>query len=144
MENEKENNLIESILPDNAFRTEYAFQNLNRNVEFRNWKNKMIQKYGRNAKLFKCTKDNIYFYTSNEDCKSYPFYQGLCPCCQRPICYYCHRYVEDHYGNGLCCLSRKFYCFFFQDGLRLINPVSKTMIILKILINLYFIFLFLE
>ena len=121
MENEKENNLIASILPDNAFKKEYASQNLSKNIEFRNWKNKMIQKYGRNAKLFKCNKDNILFYTSNEDCKSYPFYQSICPCCNNPICYYCHRYGRDSYGNGLCCLSRKFYCFFFQDGLALIN-----------------------
>ena len=126
MENEKENNLFESILPDNVFKTEYASQSLNtNNIEFRNWKNKMIQKYGRDAKLFKCKKDNILFYASNEDCKSYPFYQSICSCCKNPICYYCHRYGKDDDGNGLCCLSRKFHCFFLQDGLLLINPDAK-------------------
>ena len=126
MENEKEYNLSESILPDNVFKTEYASQNINKNnIEFRNWQNKMIQKYGRDARLFRCIKDNIIFYTSNEDCKSNPFYQSICPCCNKPICYYCHRYRKDRYENGLCCLSRKLYYFFFKDGLRLINPVGE-------------------
>ena len=123
MENEEKLNDVP--LPENAFQLEYAGQKLNEdNIVFRRWHDKMIEKFGRKAKLFKCIKDNIYFYASNEDCKSYPFYQSRCPCCNNPICYYCHRYNKDSYGNGLCCLSRKFYCFFFQDGLRLINPIA--------------------
>ena len=31
----------------------------------------------------------------------------------------------DHYGNGMCCLSNKIYCFFFQDGFRFINPTAQ-------------------
>ena len=123
MENEEK--LNEVPLPENAFQLEYADQKLNEdNIVFRRWHDKMIEKFGRNAKLFKCIKDNIYFYASNEDCKNYPFYQSRCPCCNNPICYFCHRYVKDSYGNGLCCLSRKFFCFFLQDGLRLINQID--------------------
>ena len=123
MENEKEYNLSESILPDNVFKTEYASQNINKNnIEFRNWQNKMIQKYGRDARLFRCIKDNIIFYTSNEDCKSYPYYKSFGPCCKLHICYYCHRSGKDEYGKCHCCLTRKLYYFFFRDGLRFISP----------------------
>ena len=80
--------------------------------------------YGDNARLFKCVTDNILFYTSDEDCKNYPLFKSTCPCCKGDVCYYCHRRSKDSYGNGTCCLNRKVYCFFFQDGLRLINPIG--------------------
>ena len=142
MENEKENYLIESILPDNAFKEEYASQNLSENREFRNWKNKMIQKYGKNAKLFECLKDNIIFYTSNEDFKSYPYYKSKCPCCKQFICYYCHSIWQDNiYGNGSCCLSRKINYMIFKDSLQLIDPYDKKIDCSKICKNKYLYFL---
>ena len=109
---------------NNTFKLDYLNQNLRRNADFQKWKNSMIEEYGRDAKLFTCNYEKLLFYTSNEDCKNYPFYQSICPSCKRPICYYCHRYGRDSYGNGTCCLRRKIYCFFFQDGLRLINPIG--------------------
>ena len=109
---------------NNTFKLDYLNQNLRRNADFQKWKNSMIEEYGRDAKLFTCKYEKLLFYTSNEDCKNYPFYQSICPSCKRPICYYCHRYGRDSYGNGTCCLRRKLYCFFFQDGLRLINPID--------------------
>ena len=127
MENEHkiDNFCDNSEQPENVFRKEYESQNLNKSVEFKNWKNSMIEKYGRNAKLFNCIYDNIYFYTSNKECKTYPLYQSICPLCNNPICYFCHRYGSDSYGNGTCCVRRKIYCFFFMDGLRLIAPLSE-------------------
>ena len=86
--NKKTNNLIiNSELPENIFKLEYFNQNLNDNVEYQKWNNLMIKKYGRKAKLFKCQDDDILFYTSNEDCKSHPFYQSVCPYCNNTIYY---------------------------------------------------------
>ena len=74
MENEHkiDNFCDDSEQLENAFRKEYESQNLNKSIEFNNWKNSMIEKYGRKAKLFYCIFDNIYFYTSNKECKTYP------------------------------------------------------------------------
>ena len=84
----------------------------------------MLNKFGRNAILYKCKADKILFYARNEDYKEFPFYQSICPKCKNPICYHCHRFNVDSYGNGLCCIRRKIYCMFFQDGLRLIAPIN--------------------
>ena len=101
-------------------------QNIKGNIEFLNWKNLYIKKIGNNIKLFKCIKDNILFFTTNSDCKNYPFYQSKCPICNNFMCYFCSRYAKDSYGNGCCCLIRRVYCLFFQDGVRLINPVDDN------------------
>ena len=119
------NTLIDSKLPDNAFREEYDNQQLDNNIGFNKWKNNMIKKYGIKAKLFRCQDDNILFYTSNEDCKSYPFYQSNCPCCGHPICYFCHRYVKNYDFKGNCCLRRTIYYLFYKDGIRLIAPIGN-------------------
>ena len=108
---------------DNIFKLEFKDQNYKNNLKFISWRDSMIRKFGRNAKLFKCILDNILFYTTNKDCKNYPFYKSTCPCCNQEICFFCYRASSDSYGNGTCCLGRKIYCIFFQDGLRLINPV---------------------
>ena len=85
----------------------------------------MLDIYGNNAMLFKCLKDKIYFYTSYEECKSYPVYQSVCPVCEDPICYYCSRYESDEYSeNGTCCLQRKIKCMFNQDCYRYIQPIN--------------------
>ena len=106
----------------NLFRIDYINQNYKNSAEFQRWKTSMLNKYGRNAILYKCNADKVLFYAKNEDYKNYPFCQSICPQCKNPICYHCHRFKEDHYGNGSCCIRRKIYCAFFQDGLRLINP----------------------
>ena len=110
---------------DSYYKPEFEGQTLNdNNVEFFKWKESMLLKYGKNAKLFKCLIDDIYFYTSDEDCKKYPIYQAECPKCLRNICFFCSRNIEDMFGeNGTCCLSRKIKCMFYQDCYRFINPV---------------------
>ena len=56
----------------NGFKMDYRNQILNNNVEFINWKNSMLKKYGNDAKMFKCSKDNLLFFTSKNNCKKIP------------------------------------------------------------------------
>ena len=117
MENENENEYddldyegkYKSI--NNYFTCEYANQKLNyNNLQFLKWKNSMQKINGKNAKLFRCLKDNIYFYTTNDECKKY----------------YCSVYTGDSFSeNGTCCLRRKLKCLFYQDCYRYINPIHK-------------------
>ena len=110
---------------DNVFKLDYLNQKLNDNVEYKKWLNENIQIYGKNYKLFQCSMDKLLFITSTSDCKSYPFYQSICPKCKNPICYFCSRYGRDSYGGGNCCLRRRIYCKLFEDSLRLINPYNN-------------------
>ena len=128
MENENEDIINDKMISksENAFKIEYIGQTLKINAKFRDWKNKMLIKYGNNAKLFHCKYDNIYFYTTNNDCKSIPYYKSKCPICGRSICYYCSRYTIDNYDRGRCCIKRRIYCIFFQDGFSVIDlPFSS-------------------
>ena len=86
MENEKENYLIdingEKI--ENIFKLDYKEQSLKDNSKFNSWRNTMLQKYGNDAKLFKCSYDKIYFYSSNKKLSSC---SSVCPSCKLSICY---------------------------------------------------------
>ena len=131
MENERDSsNLInfdkKSIDEIFIFNPDYQGQNLNNNANFLNWKESMLKIYGNNAKLFNCLKDNILYFSSDEECKSYPVYQSNCPKCNNKICFYCSRYMPDYYNeNGTCCLRRKIKCIIYQDCYRYIKPISK-------------------
>ena len=85
MENEVE--FIDENNKFEIFRPEYENQKIKNNQNFINWENSIFKKYGNDAKLFKCTKDKIYFYTSNKDCMDYPFYACRCPECNYFVCY---------------------------------------------------------
>ena len=144
----------ESSLKDEIFKLDYLEQNLDNNIEFQKWKELMINKYGKNSKIFKCSEDKILFFVKNEDCKRYPFYKCICPICKHPVCYFCYRYSKELEGNGTCCLKRRFICMFLQDGYRLISPIGQeydfkpifsiTMVIYFFLPTLNLLFLILE
>ena len=92
MEIDSNYNLIEKNKNfENIFKLDYKEQNLNNNLNFIKWKNEMLEKYGRDAKLFKCVKDNLFFYVSNRDTKGDHLHLGKCPQCQRFICFFCTR-----------------------------------------------------
>ena len=46
---------------ENIFKLDYKGQSLKSSLIFDSWKNKMLLKYGRDAKLFKCKEENLYF-----------------------------------------------------------------------------------
>ena len=108
MENEKESQLneINILESNNVFQLEYDNQSLKRSKNFIDWENKMKKKFGKDAKLFKCVYDNIYYFATNEECKTRPYYKAECPICHLSICYLCSRHISDNYDNGKC-LSEK-------------------------------------
>lgn len=116
MENEREENINDKmIFSQNIFKLKYKRQALKRNAKFIVWKNKMLTIYGNNSKLFNCIYDDIYFYGTNDDYKTKPYYKSNCPICQKSICYYCSRYTKDNFDKGDCCIKRKIYCILVQD-----------------------------
>jgi hypothetical protein len=126
MENENEVEFINKNNNFEIFRPDYENQNIKNNQNFINWENSIFKKYGNDAKLFKCTKDNIYFYTSNKDCIDYPYYVCHCPECNYYVCYYCSARTEPRYsGFGQCCIRRRLYYLFYEDGLEYIKPDKR-------------------
>ena len=115
MENDK-NEKFNNFDSEFAFILDYKEQNLNNNIGYKNWETSMIKKFGNNARLFKCSKDNLLFYTSNQECKEFPFYVSTCPYCKREICYFCSRFSQDEAFSGNCCLKRGIYYAIFESG----------------------------
>jgi len=114
--NEKFLNIIE-----NKFKIEYFGQNLKKNKSFIQWQNEMKKYYGKDAKLFKCKKDKIFYYAKFRDCKKLPLYKTKCPICDLSNCYFCLKHTDDGADDGKCCLSRRIYCLFFQAGFAFIE-----------------------
>ena len=112
--NFNENALLEK---ENIFIPDYFNQNVQNNNKFKTWENVMLQKYGNNARLFKCTKDKIYFYVSNKDCMENPYYSSKCPICNNIICYICFRNSTSiDMELGKCCIRRRLYYLFHLEG----------------------------
>ena len=115
----KQQNKLESV-----FKLDYNNQQLFKNNEFQKWKNLMILKYGKNAKLFKCEKHKILFYNSNDGYINSPLYVKMCPICNELVCCFCSLSLQSFdasYNKGSCCLRRRIYYLFFNDGLRFIK-----------------------
>ena len=98
------------------FRLDYKGQSLKDSSKFNSWKKRMLQKYGNEAKLFKCSYDKTYFYSSNEDFGNMPLCSCKCPSCNKSICYYCSGFAYDRNAFGECCIKRRIYYKFFYDG----------------------------
>ena len=69
-------------------------------------------KYGNDAKLFKCNRDKIIFYHNHS---KYPFYTAKCPKCEKYICYFCS-FGRQYYGES-CCIKYKIIKLTKADGL---------------------------
>lgn len=123
MENDIENHLtnINENKTDNMFMLDYDGQSLKDNSKFNSWKNIMLQKYGNDSKLFKCSYDAIYFYCPYESFKKLPLCSSKCPTCNQPICYYCSKIGHNNNSFGDCCLKRRLYYKLFYDGFLFIN-----------------------
>ena len=110
MEIDKEN-LIDLSKDLDVFEYNYEGQILTNNPEFDKFTQKMKNKIGNNAKLFKCKKDKVYFY---HDYSIFPYYDARCPICNKSICYFCSNNNEYHFDD--CCLIKKLYYMFTVDG----------------------------
>ena len=110
---------------DNIFTSEYKGQSIKNNINYKNWENSMLEKYGKDAKLFHCQEDDILYYVSNKECMEYPYYCTRCPKCNYFICYYCETMTNhDKAEFGKCCLKRRLYYSFHQDSQEYINPIG--------------------
>ena len=117
MENEIDVGLTNSKANNpNIFLLDYKGQKLKNNSKFEEWKKKRMEIYGNNAKLFKCKRENAYFYVSYENCKKL-FYLCECPSCQSYICYFCS-------NNGNCCTLNKIIEMIYDDGFSIIHPTQ--------------------
>ena len=119
MENDIENHLtnnINEMKADNIFKLDYNGQSLKNNLKFNSWKDIILQKYGNDAKLFKCSYDGIYFYCSYESFRKLPLCSSICPSCNQSICYYCSKIAHNYNSFGDCCLRRRIYYKLFYDG----------------------------
>ena len=122
MENE-----YNSEIRDKYFKMDYFGQLLKGNNKFNEFKKQKLLKYGNDAKLFKCKFDNIYFYISNKNCKTFPFYYKECPLCKNKICYFCSKRVSiGGNDNGNCCLKRKLYYLFLYKGFYYFKGLDKV------------------
>ena len=100
MENEIDTGLTNSNENNpNIFLLDYKEQKLKNNSKFEEWKKKMIKIYGNDAKIFKCKRENIYFYVSYESCKN-SLYLIRCPLCDKLTCYFCS-------NDGNCCIGNR-------------------------------------
>ena len=122
---ENESNLISNFdfVEDNIFRTEYENQNIHNFKAFKNWKISNIKKYGKDAKLFHCLNDKIYFYAPYYKCnENYPYYKVKCPKCNKYICYCCSSINNDEHFE--CCMKRRIYACFHIKRKYVNGPVD--------------------
>ena len=108
------------------FRLDYKGQSLKYSLKFNLWKKRMLQKYGNDAKLFKCSYDKTFFFSSNEDFGNMPLYSCKCPSCNKSICYYRSGFAYDRNAFGKCCLKRRIYYKFFYDGFLFIKGENES------------------
>ena len=124
MENESVLELNEIKYQNSAefFKIDFPGQNLEGNNKFIEFQKQKLSQYGKDAKLFKCKYDNLYFYVSKVNCNTFPFYFKECPFCHKKICYFCSSTIySQEEDNGNCCIKRKLYYLFFHNGFAYIN-----------------------
>ena len=123
MENESDlidTNLNETIqINDNKiFKFDYENQQFESNLNYIKWKDSNIKEYGNNAKLFKCKKCKILFYSKYEDIIKKPYYLAPCLICKQYICYFCsYSYIHPQKNRKIfCCYRRMLNISFFILG----------------------------
>ena len=101
-----------------VFKFDYENQNIENNIDFKKWKEKMKKE----------NVDKFYIYKCN-DCKicfcgkvnvEFNDYYGYCPNCKKEICCFCSRYIKEsnhfsRYLRGYCCLKRFISFVFFRE-----------------------------
>ena len=111
MENDvKENQEYLININKNYFKLDFSKQKLKGNREFEEYKKLKLNELGKDAKLFHCKKDNLYFYVSKIECKTLPYYFKKCPLCYNYICYFCERNTYERIGiKGNCSINLALY-----------------------------------
>ena len=71
------------------FPYDYKNQKIDNNINYLEWKDSIIKEYSNDAKIFKCKRCKILFYSKKEDMIKKPYYSMPCPICNNSICYFC-------------------------------------------------------
>ena len=106
---------VKDMKNEKFFKIDYDNQNLDNNIDYQNWKESMLQNYGKDAKLFRCLNDKILFFNKYIDSMSIFNYFQKCPICKKYICYFCS------YSSNLkeeiikCCYRRAIITLFIHD-----------------------------
>ncbi len=110
MENDQRSENEENLIDINEyFKLDFPAQKLKGNRQFEEYKIEKINQLGRDAKLFHCNIDHIYFYVSKAQCKILPYYLKECPLCKNYICYFCERNFTAAEHKGNCCPKLNLY-----------------------------------
>ena len=129
MENDTRSINNENLIDINDyFKLDFVEQTLKGNRKFEVFKRQKLNELGKNAKLFHCKNDNVYFYVSKEECEIDPRYYKQCPSCKNYTCYFCGsitRYPLNEYYRGQCCVKLRLYYIFFYDGFQYLNKDVK-------------------
>ena len=151
MENDISISAVENLVDITVyFKLDFAEQTIKGNRKFEEFKKQRLNELGKDAKLFYCKNENIYFYVSKSECRTLPFYYKQCPSCNNYVCYFCKRCTQVPIGEeGNCCIILILYYFFFHRGFQYVDEFRKSMeneelnctkkIIAIIIINLFII-----
>lgn len=121
MENENKDTILQFETNQNFFKLDYIDQDVSKNKNFQSWKSSQIKAYGQNGKIFKCEKENLFFFVPKSGYFRRPYYQSECPSCHKKICYFCKRFSNETYRLGDCCIRRRIIVMFYEEGFRFIN-----------------------
>lgn len=112
---------------DCIYKLKYPYEKVDNNVNYQKWKRLMIEKYGKDAKLFRCIDDKIIFCTTYIHCVQKPSFKGKCPICEKYICLFCFNNYKENREWVQCCLRRALNKAFFYYSLRYIKNYDKDL-----------------
>jgi len=117
---ENNDNLVDI---DEYFKLDFSKQTLKGNIKFKEFKKIKLKELGKDAKLFHCKNDNIYFYVSQGKFIELPNYYAKCPLCNNYLCHFCENSTQE-YPNRICCIKLEIYKY-FNEGNKYIKGTKK-------------------
>ena len=106
------------------FKLDFPNENIKGNRKFEEFKQRKLNELGKDAKLFYCKKDSIYFYVSKAECKELPLYFKKCQLCNNYVCYFCGRNTPNKKDSEKCCVQLVLYYKFFYDGFKYFKGID--------------------
>ena len=139
-----------------VFKIDYENQNIENNIDFKKWKEKMKKANTDKIGFYRCNDCKICFYNRIYD--EFNHYSSNCPICKKEICCFCSQYIKGdntfpRYLKNYCCLKRFISFIFFREKFSdnsfqkiafimayiafIIPYINSTGIILSIIQNLF-------
>ena len=116
------------------FKLDFPNQNIKGNRKFEEFKQRKLNELGKDAKLFYCKKDSIYFYVSKAECKKLPLYFKKCQLCNNYVCYFCGRNTPNEEDSEKCCVQLVLYYKFFYNGFQYFKGIDNKQTFYRVLI----------